>query len=884
VTITAPPALTVQSAVKKSYNGSDVSCAGATDGQITVTPDGGTGTKQYSKDNGVSYQASNVFTGLAPATYDIRVKDANGCVSPAVAVTIKATQALSATATKKSYNGADVSCATSADGEITVTAGGGTGTLEFSKDGGNTYQASNVFSNLAPGTYAIRVRDVNECAITTNVTLVAPPALTASIASISPKKTGESLTFTGTVGGGTGAYTYKWTTTAVAFSNPGDVAEWTIASGVEDNTGTYTLSVKDANGCEVTATVDVIVYGTTVWVNAASGNDNNRGNAALPLKTIQKGIDVTNSGNTINVAGGVYSESPTLTSARTIQGTDSPELGSNTYFIYSTADSVTINGFASATFNTMGAGSVDGIYKALNKLNANGTLRVLSGSYTISSTINIYSGVTVKGADVDMSGTCLLDPASAIVGSGTGLVLFKFHGSAAKTVSDIKLQIGNATGRIFEIVSGSTGNVSTERVLFANASGDALYGLMNLDRSGGVVNDVAKLVNDKNDFGYGTGEVLYGNYAPLPASAVAAGWKGEDANTATQAANVSTLSAYVGTNLVNVSVLTSKPKFYSGDANILNGRAHLRFDGSDFLDAATSAAVNGGDEKTVFVAFRTGAATAEDMVVYKHGDEDQGVSVIVDSDENIELNIYEDGEVETLSYAAAANTEYIAQIYFNGTSANADATDPRVGLAIDKVDGQAAESKIVGGATGFDKTTLTTPVIGTASKISMGGRVGSVYIDGAEVIGTTRGNYFNGNIGEVIVLNTSAKSTRDAVYCYLRNKYFDGDNQGYDNDLERRDNVIAGEEVTEASLLSAFPNPADAEFTIEAYVPTAGNVAVTLHDAIGRNVMTVFEGAVGSKATMPLTASVRDLPTGAYTLHMTGPNGLHMVTPIIVRH
>jgi hypothetical protein len=34
----------------------------------------------FSKDAGGTYQTSNIFTGLAPGTYSIWVKDANNCV------------------------------------------------------------------------------------------------------------------------------------------------------------------------------------------------------------------------------------------------------------------------------------------------------------------------------------------------------------------------------------------------------------------------------------------------------------------------------------------------------------------------------------------------------------------------------------------------------------------------------------------------------------------------------------------------------------------------------------------------------------------------------------------------------------------------------------
>jgi hypothetical protein len=59
---------------------SNVTCNGLSNGQITVTTTSGTAPFMYSKDAGVTYQTSNVFTGLVPAVYPVWVKDVNGCV------------------------------------------------------------------------------------------------------------------------------------------------------------------------------------------------------------------------------------------------------------------------------------------------------------------------------------------------------------------------------------------------------------------------------------------------------------------------------------------------------------------------------------------------------------------------------------------------------------------------------------------------------------------------------------------------------------------------------------------------------------------------------------------------------------------------------------
>jgi hypothetical protein len=67
----------------------DESIAGAEDGQIDITVTGSGAPFTYSKDNGGTYQSSNVFTGLAPGNYVIVVKD-SGDATKAKTVTVGA--------------------------------------------------------------------------------------------------------------------------------------------------------------------------------------------------------------------------------------------------------------------------------------------------------------------------------------------------------------------------------------------------------------------------------------------------------------------------------------------------------------------------------------------------------------------------------------------------------------------------------------------------------------------------------------------------------------------------------------------------------------------------------------------------------------------------
>ncbi|WP_410503561.1 T9SS type B sorting domain-containing protein [Flavobacterium sp. Root901] len=141
-------------------------------GEYTFTVTVGSGVAPYEYSIGAGFQTSPTFTVNAGGTYDVTVRDANGCTATAAAaVTITPALQLETTVTTLP------SC-TFNNGVITATATGGSGTANYryTLDGGvivNTTPA--VFNNVAPGTHVIRVRDV----LTTcdfNVTIVIDPA------------------------------------------------------------------------------------------------------------------------------------------------------------------------------------------------------------------------------------------------------------------------------------------------------------------------------------------------------------------------------------------------------------------------------------------------------------------------------------------------------------------------------------------------------------------------------------------------------------------------------------------------------------------------------------------------------------------------------------
>ena len=68
-------------------------------------------------------------------------------------------------------NKTDLNCFGAGNGEIAITATGGTGTLYYSINGGTSWQPGNTFTGLPAGNYPVRVKDSNGC-IQTNCTIL----------------------------------------------------------------------------------------------------------------------------------------------------------------------------------------------------------------------------------------------------------------------------------------------------------------------------------------------------------------------------------------------------------------------------------------------------------------------------------------------------------------------------------------------------------------------------------------------------------------------------------------------------------------------------------------------------------------------------------------
>ncbi|MBD3637483.1 MAG: gliding motility-associated C-terminal domain-containing protein [Crocinitomicaceae bacterium] len=238
----------------------DPLCNGSSDGDLAITSSNGVGVHQYSIDNGLSFQASGSFTNLSSGIYDIVVEDGNGCqVTQQTTLTDPPLLTFVSTPT-------DLLCNNDFTGQIVITENGGTAPYQYSIDNGTTFQGGGTFAFIAANTYDIMVEDANGCQTTGTETVNEPAALSWTTFNIIDPICfgacdGEVQTV---VGGGTAGYTYNWS---------GNIASSTSqnATGVCD--GTYSVTVTDANGCQLDSNNFVLSQPAQLTINGVTSTD-----------------------------------------------------------------------------------------------------------------------------------------------------------------------------------------------------------------------------------------------------------------------------------------------------------------------------------------------------------------------------------------------------------------------------------------------------------------------------------------------------------------------------------------------------------------------------------------------------------------------------------
>ncbi|MCW3103059.1 MAG: hypothetical protein JWO09_1499, partial [Bacteroidetes bacterium] len=252
----------------------NASC-GASNGTITIgAATGGTPAYTYSV-NGGAFTATTAYSGFAAGTYSVVVKDANGCT-----FTTSATIVNSSGPTALAVSSTNASCGSSTGTATIGAVTGGVAPFTYSFNG-SAFTSTTSYTALASGTYSVVVKDANGCTFTTSVTVgsnAAPTAL-ATTTTNSTCGAANGVINIGAVTGGVAPYTYS----VNAFPFTTTVTYGSLAAG------TYTVVVKDVNGCTFSTTATII---------------NSPGPTALATSTINSTCGATNGVINIGVVTG----------------------------------------------------------------------------------------------------------------------------------------------------------------------------------------------------------------------------------------------------------------------------------------------------------------------------------------------------------------------------------------------------------------------------------------------------------------------------------------------------------------------------------------------------------------------------------------------------
>lgn len=408
-----------------SVSSTNVTCFGLNNGTATATPSL-PGSYSYTW-NTSPVQTNATATGLTPGNYSITVTDGNGCdITKSVSITEPAGHTLSTTKT-------DLLCNAVCTGAINLTVSGGLPPFTYQWSSGQTTEDR---SALCAGTYTVTVTQSNGCTKTTSVTITQPSVLTATISSQSNVTcfglSNGSINFT--PGGGVSPYTFLWNNGATTEDISG------IASG------TYIVTVTDANGCTKTASTNISQPFAALAVSVTSQtNVNCFGNATGAINITASGgtspyTYAWNNGTTTEDLNSISSGNYTVTVTDN-KGCTTTQSVTITQPAASLSSSITSSSPVSCFSGNNGSMNltVSGGTSPYNYLwNTGATVEdpssMPAGTYTVTVTDN-------KGCTSSTSGT-ITQPAAAL------------SASAASTTN--VLCFGNSTGAINLSASGGT--------------------------------------------------------------------------------------------------------------------------------------------------------------------------------------------------------------------------------------------------------------------------------------------------------------------------------------------------------------------------------------------------------------------------------------------
>lgn len=243
VTLTQP-ATAISASVDTLTN---VACYNGSDAQVTIAATGGTPSYSFLWTPGGGTTAT--LSALTAGNYSVTVTDSKGC-SFLLPVTITQPPSLTIAITAVTQ----VTCNGYNDGTATVSVGGGVAPYTYMWSTAPP-QNTPTATGMGSGNYNAFITDANNCnAVSQTVTISEPTLLVATASPSTLISCDSAITISCSASGGSGLYTYLWSTGASTTS-------------ITVNTGSYIIVATDANNCPASDTVSVMATNSTLAVS-----------------------------------------------------------------------------------------------------------------------------------------------------------------------------------------------------------------------------------------------------------------------------------------------------------------------------------------------------------------------------------------------------------------------------------------------------------------------------------------------------------------------------------------------------------------------------------------------------------------------------------------
>jgi gliding motility-associated-like protein len=284
----------------------DVLCPTDENGGIALTLIGGMEPFAFSWSSGGGREISTAqnLTNVGPGEYEVVITDGMNRVST-FSFVINSNSDLDASIVAESdFNGFDISCSDSNDGQLVASGlqGGGTYSYEWFL-GGVSQGTGATLTEVGSDTYEAVVTDNNGCIATASYTVVTPNpiAITAQIKDAECFGSVDGA-IEADASGGVPAFRYRWSTSDIGFGL------------YEVGAGDYTVTVTDANNCQTTMDFNVgQADPITVEVTATAANDGCNGTASAtitggtaPYSYIWAGAIGQNTADLVDLCPGEY--------------------------------------------------------------------------------------------------------------------------------------------------------------------------------------------------------------------------------------------------------------------------------------------------------------------------------------------------------------------------------------------------------------------------------------------------------------------------------------------------------------------------------------------------------------------------------------------------